>query len=177
MQIITDTQGKKNIGTIKLSGIKRDALIHVTGVWAISQVVNHGNTKPLNQLVSALSKSDRREAFVVWVRDHCQIVELKTKVLEYRKDRKIYGYEGEAITPQQALEKAEKTPFYDYTKESKPASSYDVLTRLANLVKTANNFQGEVKHKDLLNTLAIVIEATLAGDTIEVSESHLKLAA
>ena len=168
--LINDVTAKRNITTIKTNGLKMDNLLHVTGLYCIDQVNQHGNTHQLNQLVSALGRNTRKEAFITWVRDHAKVVSLKTGVLEYRKDRKLYDANGIECTNEVALEKAESVPFWDYTKEVKPVSSYDVLTRLESLLKSAKSFAGDVKHAELLNTLQVIVDASKAGDTIELKE-------
>lgn len=175
MNLITDKQAKSNIVSIKANGVKMDALIHETGVFAVAQANLHGNTTVMNQLVGALNKSARKEALVTWFRDHAKVAQLKTGLLEYRKDRKLYNtvpmQDKAEVTIEQAIENANNIPFWAYTKEAKPVSSYDVLSRLESLLNSAKNFKGEVKHQELLNTLATIVEASKAGDTIELTET------
>lgn len=141
MQFIDDKTASKNILAIKSNGAKLDQLIHSTGMYAIYHASMHGNTQPLNKLVSALNKSTRTEAFKVWVRDHSKVVEKKDGTFEYRKDRKLYDEQGKIIEIEQALELANVTPFFEYTKESKPVSQVDVLSRIESLIKLIS--QGE----------------------------------
>lgn len=168
--IINDTQAKRNILSIKASGARMDTMLHVTGLYCINQVNEHGNTTPMNKLIGAIGKNTRKEAFITWLRDHSKVVSLKTGVLEYRKDRKLYDANGIECNNEVALEKAESVPFWDYTKEVKPVSSYDVLTRLESLLKSAKGFVGDVKHAELLATLQVIVDASKAGDTIELKE-------
>lgn len=167
MEYINDAVAKKNIASIKKSGAAMDKLIHDTGMYAIFHANTHGNTTPLNSLVSALGKSIRAEGFKVWVRDHCRVVIKKDGTFSYSKNRKLYGEGGKEIDVNQALENANKVPFYDYTKESQPVSQVDVLSRIESLIKLVS--QGEKKLVAGKHTLGQKEQADLSA-----SLQHIK---
>jgi len=164
MNIITDAVFKNNVNLIKTQGAKIDNALHEGGLYAINQVNLHGNTNAINKLLGAMNKSGRKEAFITWLRDHAMIRMNKLNQAEYVKGRKIYGldtkaFEGEvAEINEKALNKANAIPFWNYTKESKPMSSFDVLSRLESLYKSATSFEGVVEHKELISNIAMLIE-------------------
>ena len=163
MNIITDKQAKINIATLKKDGAKLDALIQATALYAIDQINRHGQTTPVNQLLGALNKSARKEALVIYIRDHAKATLNKNKVFEYRKDKKLFDTTVKVgkveVTIEQALENADSKPFYDYSKEVIPSTSMDALASMESLLKRIQSFTGEVKHKELATELAKVIES------------------
>lgn len=163
MKLISQTTAAKNITAIKVAGKKQDTMIHETEMFAIHQANAHGQVTPLNQLLSALNKSARKQALLVHIRDHSKIVVLKTGLVEYRKDKKLYRGTKE-ITIAEALEFANEKPFYDYTHESKPATKTDALKRFNALVSSLKEFKGTVEHMEVIAK----VEAAIADATAPV---------
>lgn len=164
MNIITLKEANKNIETIKTTGAKREALIHITALFAIHQVNNHGNLTALNKLVSVMRASDRKEAFKTWVTDHAKVVFKKNGLFAYSKNRKLYDTSKfpakVECTIDESLELANSVPFWDYTKESVPASKTDVIARVQSLVSKLKKFSGTVEHKEYIADLeALLVKA------------------
>jgi len=174
--MFTELEAKRAIKEIKTSGLKLDKLVQSVSLYAIFQANTHGNTNSMNQLVSALNKSSRKEALCTYLRDFSKVaINSKTKLFEYRKDRKIYNGTVE-ITIVEAQENATKIAFYDYTKEVKPITSYDVLTRLQSLIKTAKSFDGTVEHKTMLSALEKLVEAETKATPLNAKANAPKAA-
>lgn len=148
-------QFDKNIKAIKATGAKMDELIHTCAVFAVEQLNLHGNNGAANRLLGALNKSSRKEALYTWFNDFSLSKRDKDQTLSYRKDKKL-SMDGEDITPQQAIDFADATPFYDYTKEITPASSYDVVKGIKAILSRAKKMTKEgktVEHAELLAKL------------------------
>jgi hypothetical protein len=175
MKLINDNQAKANIIELRTTGAKQDKLIHETGLYAINQANQHGNTNSMNDLVRALNKSARKEALYAWLRDHAKVVKLTTGLMEYRKDKKLFDkLDGilVEITTEKALELAEFVPFWDYTKEATPATKTDALEQLNNLINRLTNFKGTVEHKEVIANLKFIYDTAKAGDVIELVETQ-----
>jgi hypothetical protein len=141
-------QFEKNIKLITTSGAKLDTLLHECAVYALEQLNLHGNNGAANKLLGAFNKSGRKEAMLVWFNDFAMSRKQKDNTLNYSKDKKL-EYDGETITPEQAVLIAESIPFYSYTKEIAPASSYDVFKALQHILKRAAKMKAdgaEVEH-------------------------------
>lgn len=151
MKLIADKQATKNINTIKIQGAKRDVMIHETAMWAIYHA-NQGQVTPMNKLLGALNKSDRKEALKVYFRDFSKVSFNKLGVAEYSKAKQLY-IAGKEVSPDECIEYADAHPFYDYTHEVKPATSVDALKRLTSLITQLDEFTGEVKHLEVLTLL------------------------
>jgi hypothetical protein len=141
-------QFDKNIKLIASSGAKLDTLLHECGVFALEQLNVHGNNGAANKLLGAFNRSGRKEAMLVWFNDFGMGRRQKDNTLNYSKDKKL-EYDNQPITPEQAILIAESIPFYSYTKEIKPASSYDVFKALQHILLRAAKMKadgGEVEH-------------------------------
>ena len=67
MKLITDNAAlAKAIKSIAVRGQKLDHDIHVAGTSCLQHIAEHSNTTLLNDLVAALPKGARKQAFVEW---------------------------------------------------------------------------------------------------------------
>lgn len=158
--MLNAAQFKKSLANLK-KGQKRFADIHEAALFALFQINNHGQTTPANQLVAVLHKGDRVEALKTWFHDFGKCKELKDGTIEYVHKREIF-IDGEETTPEEAQAAAEAMPYYEYTKETKPASSYDVMKGIKSILSRAKAMQGKglsVEHSELLETLASLVPA------------------
>jgi len=154
-------QFDKSLKTIKKSGKKLDAMLHECALFALEQINKHGNNGPVNRLLGAINKSTRKEALYVWFNDFGLTKRNKDNTMEYRGTKKLYN-DGEVITTEQALILADESPFYSYTKEIAPASSYDVMQGIKSILKRAKKMETEgktIEHKELLEQLKAFIPA------------------
>lgn len=153
-------QFKKSLANLK-KGQKRFTDIHEAALFALFQINTHGQTTPANQLVAVLHKGDRVDALKTWFHDFGKCKELKDGTIEYVHKRKIF-IEGEEATPEEAQAAAESMPYFEYTKEIKPVSSYDVMKGVKSILSRAKAMQRKglsVEHPELLKTLASLVPA------------------
>lgn len=153
-------QFDKNVKTIKATGEKLDNLIHESALFALEQINKHGNNGAANRLLAVINKGTRKEALYVWFNDFGKCKRNKDNTLEY-KDKAIY-WEGEKIDVEQALVVADENPFFDYTKEITPASSYDVMKGIKTILKRAEKMKTDgktIEHAELLAALKEMIPA------------------
>lgn len=154
---------KKNVSLIKRHSSNLAALIHSCAMFALEQVNIEGNSDPMNQLVSALHHSQRKQALVAWFEDHSKANLQEDKTFKYNKNKKIIMYvQGKATEFEidEAIVHGEEFPYYDYTKESKPSTSFDVLKAVEALLrkietKSASGIQ--VDHYELKEKLALLV--------------------
>lgn len=156
-------QFDKAIVQIKTNGAKLDAMLHECAMFALEQINAHGNNGPVNKLLGAINKSTRKEALYTWFNDFGLCKKNKDNTLSYSKDKKLKDKEGVIITANDAMLLADETPFYNYTKEITPASSYDVDKAIASILKRAASFAKEgkvVQHQEKLDALKELLPAT-----------------
>ena len=155
---------QKNVNTIKHSSENLANLIHESAMYALEQINLHGNTNPVNVLIPALHHSQRKQALVTWFEDHCLAVRQEDKTFKASKQKKIIilDKDGNKVeyTADEAIVHADENPYYDYTKETKPASSFDILKAVQSLLhkietKTASGIQ--VDHYELKAKLAELV--------------------
>lgn len=154
-------QFDKTIKTINQMGLKMDDMLHECAMFALEQINKHGNNGPVNRLLGALNKSTRKEALYVWFNDFGLCKRNKDNTLEYKGTKKLY-WEGEVISIDDALILADEKPFFNYTKEIPPASSYDVMKGIKSILKRADKMSKEgktIEHKELLEQLKAFIPA------------------
>jgi len=153
-------QFDKNVKAIKTNGAKLDTLIHESAVFAVEQLNLHGNNGAANRLLSALNKSSRKEALYVWFNDFALCKRNhKDNTLEYAKNKKLFN-DGVECTGEDAVLLADASPFYDYTKEIAPASSYDVMKGIKAILNRAKKMYADgktVEHEEMLATLKALI--------------------
>lgn len=103
----------RNVRTIAAAGKKLDVLVHTTAIGGLLLVQADGNATRMDQLLQALPKGYRQQAFKLWVQAHSPI--------RWNGDGKI-GVQKEnakTFTPY-AIEAATAVPFWDFTQENKP---------------------------------------------------------
>lgn len=147
------------VALVKSTGEKMDGMLHECALYSLEQMNLHGNNGAANRLLGAFNKSSRKEALFVWFNDFGMCKRSKDNTLVYA-GKKVLSWEGETIQGEEVIILADENPFYDYTKEIKPASSYDVMkgikSILARAKKTAENGL-TVEHDDLLATLRTLV--------------------
>ena len=154
-------QFDKTLKTIQATGAKMDDMLHECAMFALEQINKHGNNGPVNRLLGAINKSTRKEALYVWFNDFGLTKRNKDNTIEYRGTKKLYN-DGEVITTDEALILADESPFYSYTKEIAPASSYDIMQGIKSILKRAKKMETEgktIEHKELLEQLKAFIPA------------------
>lgn len=152
---------KKSLVAIR-KGQARFTLIHNAACFALEQVNLHGQTTPLNELLGVMHKADRIEALKTWFKDFGKCKELKDGTFEYVHKKELM-LDGEVIEPAYAIETAAATPYFDYTKEIKPASSYDVFKGIHAILNRAKAMQAKglpVEHADALDALKAMLPAS-----------------
>ncbi len=136
-------QFNTNVRTISKAGVKLDKLVHITAVGGLELVQADRNATRMDQLLKALPKGYRREAFKLWVQAHSPI--------RWNGDEKI-GILKEAAktyTPF-AIEAADATPFWDFTVENKTVKTLSLeailklLKREGDKLEKADPETGEV---------------------------------
>jgi len=146
IEIVAEKKFNKQLSIIKRIGKTGDELIHSAGLYAMEQVNLHGNKTPANQLLSVLGKNVRKEALITWFIDYGKVQRNnENNTLEYVKGKELkFSFEtnrpsptGTIVTPEEALLFAEEMPFYDYTKEKKVSSIYDVNAAILQLFRNA----------------------------------------
>lgn len=153
-------QFDKTLKTIQATGAKMDTMLHECAMFALEHINKHGNNGPVNRLLGAINKSTRKEALYVWFNDFGKCKRNKDNTLEY-KDKSLY-LEGEKVDVEEIMIAADETPFYSYTKEIAPASSYDVMQGIKSILKRAKKMETEgktIEHKELLEQLKAFIPA------------------
>lgn len=157
----------KKISIIKRIGETSDKMIHSAGMYALEQVNTHGNTNPMNRLVSALGKSMRKEALILWFVDYGKVQRnnedktlsySKNKVLKFSFDTNRPSPNGTEVSGADALVFAEEMPFYDYSKEKVPASVYDVNKGILSLIRNAQAAVKNGKKTEHLENLSKIKE-------------------
>lgn len=147
------------IKAIKTTGEKIDNMLHECAMFSLSQLNMHGNNGVANRLLGALNKSTRKEALFVWFNDFGKCTRDKTNTLNYQ-GKKVLAWEGEEQTQENMLVLADENPFYEYTREIKPASSYDVMKGIKSILARANKMQLNgltIEHAELINNLKALV--------------------
>lgn len=147
-------QFDKTLKTIQATGAKMDTMLHECAMFALEQINKHGNNGPVNRLLGAINKSTRKEALYVWFNDFGKCKRNKDNTLDY-KDKSLY-LDGDKADIEAVMIAADETPFYSYTKEIAPASSYDVMKGIKTILKRAEKMKVDgktIEHADLLETL------------------------
>lgn len=137
----------KNVKTIATSGAKLDMLVHTTAVAGLLLIQNDGNVTRMDQLLAALPKGYRKQAFTLWVQAHSPI--------RWNGDGKIGLQKADAktFTPFN-IEAAEQVPFWDFTQDDIRVGklSLDVilaiLKREAEKLAKADKATGEIKDEE-----------------------------
>lgn len=151
-------QFKKSLASIK-KGQSRFTMIHEAACFALEQINQHGQTTPANQLLGVMHKADRVEALKTWFKDFGKCKENKDGSMEYSHKKDIF-IEGEKVSNEDALAVATETPYFDLTKEIKPASSYDVMKGLQAVLKRAKSTSAKgltVEHVELLDKIKALV--------------------
>lgn len=148
------------VALVKSTGEKMDGMLHECAMFSLEQLNLHGNNGAANRLLAAVSKSMRKEAMFVWFNDFGMCKRAKDNTLVYAGKKKL-SWEGEQVNDLPSfLEIADENPFYEYTKEIPPVSSYDVAKGIANILKrveTGKTKGWELKHTELLESLRALL--------------------
>lgn len=153
-------QFKKSLASIK-KGQARFTMIHDAACFALEQINSHGQTTPANQLIGVMHKADRVEALKTWFKDFGKCKEIKDGSMVYVHKKELM-WDGEKIENAEMLAIAEATPYFELTKEIKPASSYDVMKGIRSILARAKATRAKglpVDHEDLLEKLKVFIPA------------------
>ena len=149
------------VALVKSTGEKMDGMLHECAMFSLEQLNMHGNNGAANRLLGAFNKSSRKEALFVWFNDFGMCKRAKDNTLVYAGKKKL-TWEG---TPVNNLDElliiADENPFYDYTKEIKPASSYDVMKGIKSILSRASAMQQKglpVEHAELVTFLQNLVE-------------------
>lgn len=129
---------QKRITSIRNRGAKMDRDIHETAVLCLTHASEHGDITLLSKLAEAMPKSTRRKALIAWAVAHAPITfSEKQEQFKLKKKRNESDWH---------IEEADAVPFWDYTKEKKPAQ-YDLSKAVNGLVRTIRkaNEQGNLK--------------------------------
>lgn len=143
------------VALVKSTGEKMDGMLHECALYSLEQLNLHGNNGPVNRLLGAFNKSSRKEALFVWFNDFGMSKRAKDNTIVYYGKKKL-AFEGEEVSAQDILILADEKPFYDYTKEIKPASSYDVMKGIKSILARASKMQQNgltVEHAELVSSL------------------------
>lgn len=158
----------KNVNTIRCSSVALAELIHSCAMFALEHCNVHGNTDPINQLIPALHHSQRKQSLVTWFEDHSMAVLQEDKTFKASKYKKIIVLHKdgtkEEFTPEEAIVSGDMNPYYDYTKESKPATSFDILKAVASLlhkIETKTAAGVAVEHYELKAKLEALLPETV----------------
>lgn len=154
-------QFDKTVASIKKAGAKMDEELHSAACFALEQINMHGNNGPVNKLLGAFNKSSRKEAMYTWFNDFGMGKREKDGTIVFAAKKKL-SYEGVDTSAFDVLAIAASIPFYEYTKEIAPASSYDVMKGIRSILNKAKSAQGKgvaVEHAELLEKLAAFVPA------------------
>ncbi len=147
------------VALVKSTGEKMDGMLHECALYSLEQMNLHGNNGAANRLLGAVNKSVRKEALFVWFNDFGMCKRQKDNTLVYA-GKKVLSWEGETIQGEEVIILADENPFYDYTKEIKPASSYDVMKGIKSILARASKMQQKgltVEHAELVATLQALV--------------------
>lgn len=134
--IINDIKAlNEAIKSIGRRGAILDRDIWAAGVSCLLQIAEHSNTTALNDLVNALPKGTRKQAFVEWALAFGQ-VRLLDRENEADKDKiakgQVFRLDRTKETDQVS---AMANAWYDFKPEPDLLTSFDVHKAVANLVK------------------------------------------
>lgn len=147
------------VALVKSTGEKMDGMLHECAMFSLEQLNLHGNNGAANRLLGAFNKSSRKEALFVWFNDFGMCKRAKDNTLVYAGKKKLF-WEGQEITATDILVFADENPFFDYTKEIKPASSYDVMKGIKSILSRASKMQQNgltVEHAELVASLQALV--------------------
>ena len=162
---MNNAEFNKKVSTIKRhsEGLAND--VHECAMFALEQANMYGNTDPANKLISALHHSQRKQALVAWFEDLSKAILQEDKTLKYSKGKQIAiliaGNKTE-FTPEEAIVYGDSNPYYDYTHEQKPPTSFDVLKSVEALIRKIERYTTEgkqVDHYELKEKLAALVPA------------------
>lgn len=131
---------QKRITSIRNRGAKMDRDIHETAVLCLyhARDAGQGDITLLSKLAAAMPRSSRRKALIAWAVAHAPVT-FSEKEDQFRMKKKRTEADW-------YIEEADAVPFWDYTKEKKPAQ-YDLSKAVDGLVRTIRkaNEQGNLK--------------------------------
>jgi len=118
----------KAINGIKRASGKLDNDIQQAGLGAINQIVQHGNTGPLNRLYNALGQGHRKQALTGWAMLYAAVTPNKVKETKAEQpflfDREKFAEKAQA---EAALTAAAGDPWFKFAPEKAPDEIPDVL--------------------------------------------------
>jgi hypothetical protein len=132
----------KRIVEVKRIGKMLDSEIHELAVSALHHIQEYGNVTALTMLADALPKSSRRQAFIFWACTHAPV--------QYNGDKEAFGKAKGKVQKPFLLVQAESTPFWEFSKERKPATVTieGLVAYITNKIKKGLE-QGDIALEDL----------------------------
>lgn len=131
---------------IAATGAKLDTAIHETGVACMEHCLEHGDARPMDNLLKALPKGVRAEGFKVWVQTFSPI--------RWNGDGEVGVSKPEAkLFVPFNIPAATATPFYDLTDEKVKVKALTLEALKALIARTIAQIEaiddnGEVHDKD-----------------------------
>lgn len=137
---------------------------------SILQALQHGNTDPLNDLITAVGKGVRKTAIVDWALKHAPVVpetdkeKSKDKPLRFSRERIETllpdVVDAKNVTAEEAMTWAMQAYAVHWTEYKEPPvlpQEWDVMAALKQVIQTGKTMQGKnvsIKHADILGKLA-----------------------
>lgn len=131
----------RNVKTIAAAGKKLDLLVHLTACGGLLLVQQDGNATRMDQLLLALPKGYRQQAFKLWVQAHSPI--------RWNGDGKIGVQKpnAKAFTAFN-IPAAEAVPFWDFSKEN-DVKSFSIETLMAMLKRESDKLAKADENGDI----------------------------
>lgn len=109
--------------------------IHLIGVSCLAHARDHGDIRPMQNLLNALPNGQRVRGLVAWARN------FSSKKLSMKQDASkawVVEIQSERVTEDFKVDEAMAITFADYTAEKDP-TTVTVESMIRNLSRTANN--------------------------------------
>jgi hypothetical protein len=123
------------IDALKKNAADVQAEIHLIGVSCLAHARDHGDVRPMQNLLNALPNGQRVRGLVAWARN------FSSKKLSIKQDAQkawVVEIQSERVPEDFKVDEAEGITYADYTNEKDP-TSVTVESLIRNLTRTANN--------------------------------------
>lgn len=149
---MNEAQFNTSLTIIKEQGEKFAAAIHESGLFALSQVNEHGNSGFAVRLLEAIGTKHAAKRVQHWLVTYGKLT-IKEKKLVYLKRQDITEANLDAW-----LEKADKTPYWELKAEADIKTSLDFAAMLGSIIRQATKAEkakAEGKEVEFKNEAAL----------------------
>jgi hypothetical protein len=135
LQLLSLQETGVGIDALKINAEAVQTEIHLIGVSCLAHARDHGDIRPMANLLNALPNGQRVRGLVAWARN------FSSKKLSIKQDAQkawVVEIQSERVPEDFKVDEAEGITYADFTTEKDP-TSVTVESLIRNLTRTANN--------------------------------------